>query len=266
MTIRGSGPPPEERGPGGTPSGPLEVFLDFDGTLVEPNVAILVVQEFAQDGRKLAREVDLALHAQQLTLRQAWEQEARALPADRLPEMVEFVRRHAPLRPGARELIALLQRHRIPTTVLSGGLDFFIQPVLEREGLALPVLSETATRDATGGLVVEYPHGHATCRLCGICKAQIVDAPVHRARVAFIGDGSTDRFGAELADLVFARHRLLTFCQTNGIPCFPFEEFGPVTSRFRGWLEGGEPLPPARPRGSLASPCPISRSVARGSG
>jgi 2-hydroxy-3-keto-5-methylthiopentenyl-1-phosphate phosphatase len=240
---------------------PFQVFMDFDGTLVDPNVAILIVQEFAQDGRKLAREVDLALHAQQLTLREAWDLEARALPADRLPEMVEFVRQHAPLRKGAHELLDLLHRHGVPTTVLSGGLDIFIRPVLERESLDLRVLSETAVVRPSGGLQVQYPWEHPTCRLCGICKALAVDAPAGGPRSAFIGDGSTDRYGAEVADLVFARHRLLEYCHTNGIPCFAFEEFGPVTERMQGWLEQREPLPPLRRRGSAQSPCPISRAL-----
>jgi 2-hydroxy-3-keto-5-methylthiopentenyl-1-phosphate phosphatase len=242
---------------------PIKVFLDFDGTLVEPNVAILVVQEFAPNGRNLAKEVDLALHAQKITLREAWEQEARALPADRLPEMLEFIRQRAPLRRGARELVELLARHRVPTTILSGGLDVFIRPVLEREGWDLPVKSETAVRMPSGGLLVQHPLGHATCRLCGICKAQVVDDPTGRSRVVFVGDGSTDRYGAEVADLVFARHRLLEYCRSNGIPCFPFEDFGPVIERFEGWLDRRVPLPPARLRGVARSSCPISQTLAK---
>jgi 2-hydroxy-3-keto-5-methylthiopentenyl-1-phosphate phosphatase len=240
---------------------PIEVFLDFDGTLVEPNVAILIVQEFAPDGRKLARDVDLALHAQRITLREAWEQEARGLPADRLPEMLEFIRERAPLRSGARELIGLLSRHRVPTTILSGGLDVFIRPVLEREGWDLPVKSESAVRTPSGGLLVQHPLGHATCRLCGICKAQVVNGPSDRSRVVFVGDGSTDRYGAEVADLVFARHRLLEFCRANGIPCYPFENFDPVIERFEAWLERHEPLPPPRARGNARSDCPISQAL-----
>jgi 2-hydroxy-3-keto-5-methylthiopentenyl-1-phosphate phosphatase len=246
------------------PTAPLRVFIDFDGTLVVPNVAILIVQEFAPDGRRLAREVDLALHAQKLTLREAWEQEARALPADRIPEMIEFVRKHVPLRAGTGELLALLRRHAIPTTILSGGLDFLIRPVLEREGIGLPVLSETAVAGPSGGLTVEYPFAHPTCRLCGICKALAVDDRSGRSRTVFIGDGSTDRYGAEVADLVFARHRLLEFCRSNDIPCYPFEEFGPVVAQFESWLERGEVLPAARARGKVTSPCPISRVLAGG--
>ncbi len=241
---------------------PFTVFIDFDGTLVEPNVAIIVVERFATDGRRLAREVDRKLKAELLTLRQAWEEEAAALPAHRLGEMVEFVRENAPLRAGAREFLALLRQHRVPAIILSGGLDSFIRPVLEREGLDLPVLSEEANTGPDGNLRVVHPHGHPTCRLCGICKAEAV-SKVDGSRGVFIGDGSTDRYGAEVADIVFARHRLLEYCQKAAIPCFPFEDFGPVTERMSAWLERREPVPAPRATGRAISRCPISQELAR---
>ncbi|MGA3021878.1 MAG: HAD-IB family phosphatase [Thermoplasmata archaeon] len=245
----------------GANSPPFTVFLDFDGTLVEPNVAILVVEEFAPNGRQVARSIDLALKAQKMTLREAWEQEAAALPADRLPEMLDFIRKKAPLRAGARELLALLKKHDIRTTILSGGLDVFMDPVLDREEIDLPILSECATIAPNGGLRVLHPHGHPSCRLCGICKALAVRGAGDGPRTVFIGDGSTDRYGAEVADIVFARHRLLEYCRATAIPCFPFEDFDPVTERMSAWLEGREPIPSPRAIGRAASPCPISQEL-----
>src|SRR4029077_15198409 len=101
----------------------LRVLLDFDGTLVGPNVAIILVEEFAQNGAELAHSVDVELHEGKITLREAWTRQAALLPADRIPEMAAWAVRSAPLRPGALELIELLKRHEVATTVVSGGLD-----------------------------------------------------------------------------------------------------------------------------------------------
>ena len=240
----------------------LQVLLDFDGTLVEPNVAILLVEKFCPDGPTLAHEVDEQLHRGEITLRQAWARQVALLPPDRIPEMVDFAVANTPFRGGARELLALLEAHAVPTTIVSGGLDFYIHPILAQAGIRLPVLCDGMEKDAFGALQATHPYGHPTCRLCGICKAQIVRRFAGPAvRTVFIGDGSTDRYAAEVADLVFARRRLKSYCERAGIPYVPFEEFGPVTAQFHRWLDAGEPLPPLRALGVAGSACPISQEL-----
>jgi len=249
-------------GPAHRPLAPFRLFLDFDGTLVDPNVAILLVERFAHDGVRVAHEVDEQLHRGELTLRQAWDRQAALLRWDQVPGMTEYAVREIPLRSGAHELIDLLAVHDVPTVVVSGGLDFYIRAILEREGIDLPFLSDTALPGEDGRLRVEHTYGHVECRQCGICKAQVVRGPLPPAqRTIFVGDGSTDRFAAEVADIVFARGRLLQYCQRRGITCFPFEDFAPVTTQLKGWLEGTQAAPVGLARGVVDSLCPISREV-----
>ncbi|MCI4368695.1 MAG: MtnX-like HAD-IB family phosphatase [Thermoplasmata archaeon] len=242
---------------------PLRMMIDFDGTLVEPNVAIILVGEFATNGPAVAHEIDLELHAGRITLREAWERQVALLPKDRLGEMAEWAVRHTPLRPGALELLELVRTHKVPTSIVSGGLDFYIRPILKNAGIDLPVFCDALEAVPNGHLKVTHPHGHATCRLCGICKAQVIRT-MHSGHhlTVFAGDGSTDRYAAEVADIVFARRRLRTFCDRLAIPYYPFEEFGPVTEKMRGWLEGTEALPSARALGLSDSACPISKGLA----
>jgi len=241
--------------------GPLRVVLDFDGTLVDPNVAIVLVTEFAENGHEVAHEVDRLLHEGKIGLREAWQRQAALLPGDRVPEMARYVRSNVPLRSGAKAFLSMAQRHRVPLTIVSGGLDFYIREVLDREGLDLPIRSDRLERLPDGHVRVIHPYGHPTCQLCGICKAAVVIDRPEAQRTVFVADGSTDRYGAESADIVFARHRLLDYCRKVGIPAFPFEGFDPVTEQFRRWLDEGEPLPLRRARGLATSACPISQSL-----
>jgi 2-hydroxy-3-keto-5-methylthiopentenyl-1-phosphate phosphatase len=246
----------------GRSSDELRMWVDFDGTLVEPNVAIILVEKFARDGQRVAHEIDEELHAGRLTLRQAWERQVALLPADRLGEMAEWAVQNTPFREGAKELLALLARHEVPTSIVSGGLDFYIGPILANAGIDLPVYSDVLTFRPPEELVLSHPYGHATCRLCGICKAKTVrDTFADGRRAVFAGDGSTDKYAAEVADIVFARKRLRSYCETSGIPHYPFETFAPVTEQLRRWLEQDEALPPSRHIGLVNSPCPISRAV-----
>jgi HAD superfamily phosphoserine phosphatase-like hydrolase len=237
------------------------VVLDFDGTLVDPNVAIVLVEEFAENGQAIAHEIDALLHAGKIGLREAWQRQAAILPGDRIDEMARFVRERVPLRRGAREFLELAGHHGVPVTVVSGGLEFYIREVLDRENLDLPIRSDRLVVEPDGRVRVLHPYGHPTCRLCGICKAAIVDGHAP-SRTVFVADGSTDRYGAEAADIVFARRRLLDYCRTVGIPCYPFDDFLPVTDQFRQWLEEGADLPPVRHRGRSDSLCPISQWLA----
>jgi len=241
----------------------FRVFVDFDGTLVEPNVAILLVERFCEDGPAVAHEVDLQLHSGQITLREAWHRQAALLPGDRLDEMRAWAVENVPLREGAHDFLALLGSHRLPTAVVSGGLDFYIEAVLEREGFTIPYVSDSLQKRPDGRVEVVHPYGHATCRLCGICKAQVVRSPLPAAeRTVFLGDGSTDRYGAEVADIIFARHRLKTYCERAGLPFIAFEGFPTVTAQFERWLSGREPVPERLTLGSPTSPCPISLDLA----
>jgi 2-hydroxy-3-keto-5-methylthiopentenyl-1-phosphate phosphatase len=240
----------------------LRLWVDFDGTLVEPNVAIILVEEFAKNGKVVAHQIDEELHSGKITLREAWERQVALLPPDRLEEMAAWSVAHTPFRKGAQELLALLARHEVPTSIVSGGLDFYIGPILKHAGIDLPVYSDALTLRPPDELVLSHPYGHATCRLCGICKAQTVrETFPDGRRSVFIGDGSTDKYAAEVADIVFARKRLRTYCETSGIPHYPFEEFAPVTEQLARWLDGEEPLPAPRRIGLVSSPCPISRAV-----
>jgi 2-hydroxy-3-keto-5-methylthiopentenyl-1-phosphate phosphatase len=239
----------------------LRVVVDFDGTLVVPNVAIDLVTEFVPDGARVAGEIDILLHEGKIGLREAWQRQVTLLPRERLPEMIQFVRDKVPLRKGAREFLDLTRRHGVPVVVLSGGLDFYIQEVLDREQVVLPMLSDRLVVPATGALQVDHPHGHPTCRICGICKAAAVRIPNPGVRNVLIADGSTDKYGAEVADIVFARRRLLTLCERVGIPCYPFEDFEPVTAQFRKWLDGETLLPSFRRLGDPTSLCPISQEA-----
>jgi 2-hydroxy-3-keto-5-methylthiopentenyl-1-phosphate phosphatase len=244
------------------PSDRLRMWIDFDGTLVEPNVAIILVEEFARDGKRVAHQIDEELHSGKITLREAWERQVALLPGDRMEEMARWSVRNTPFRSGAGDLLLLLRRHHVPTSIVSGGLDFYITPILKHAGIDLPVYSDVLKLDPPRGLSLSHPYGHATCRLCGICKAQTVREPSADGRLSvFAGDGSTDKYAAEVADIVFARRRLKSYCDQSGIPHYPFEDFAPVTEQLRRWLEGEEPLPFPRRLGLGDSPCPISRAA-----
>src|SRR6185369_13667634 len=69
---------------------------------------------------------------------------------------------------------------------------------------------------------------------CGTCKMRaVLEAP---GPVAFVGEGDSDRFGALYADIVFAKDALVAWCERDGVPFVPWEDFDDVRSRLEAAL------------------------------
>jgi 2-hydroxy-3-keto-5-methylthiopentenyl-1-phosphate phosphatase len=72
---------------------------------------------------------------------------------------------------------------------------------------------------ATGRL--EFPHEDrcCPCSTCGVCKQAPIKEARHAGRTAvLVGDGTSDRKAALLADLVFAKGRLAQWCAREEVP------------------------------------------------
>jgi 2-hydroxy-3-keto-5-methylthiopentenyl-1-phosphate phosphatase len=79
-------------------------------------------------------------------------------------------------------------------------------------------------------LTPSFPHSLAPCEHgCATCKPAIIRRlGKGRQPIIFVGDGMSDRFAVEAADVVFAKRQLLAYCRENDIPCHPFETFKDV--------------------------------------
>ena len=77
---------------------------------------------------------------------------------------------------------------------------------------------------ATGELVFPHEDRCCPCSTCGVCKqAPIKDARHAGATTVLVGDGTSDRKAALLADVVFAKGALAPWCARCGVPYVPFE-------------------------------------------
>ncbi|MEO8571924.1 MAG: HAD-IB family phosphatase [Chloroflexota bacterium] len=202
---------------------PLAILVDYDGTIALTDVSDTVMAEHVV--RAGAWETEVAAYdAGHLGSRALMELEmglidvpgehllatAAAQPHD--PEFVPFARR--------------AQAAGIPVEIVSDGFGFFIEPALERLGLAeLPVVT---ARTTFGGrrASIAFPNGHPTCFVCGTCKRNRVLAHQAAGRaVVFIGDGESDRYAAGYSDVVWAKRSLVQICLEAGWPFHRWTSF-----------------------------------------
>ena len=200
------------------------LFCDFDGTVALEDVGDRLFQTLAYDSWKEPVE---RWKRGEISSRECLEIECSGVRVSPR-EMEEFLR-HFELDPTFPDFVRCCREEGIPLYILSDGLDFYIRYLLERYGLEdIPFFSNRLCF-SDGRLVPEFPYFTPSCGMCGNCKV----AHIRRLRrkgdlVVHIGDGLSDRFAAEEADVVFAKGELLEYCRNTGLSCRPFRDFRDV--------------------------------------
>jgi 2-hydroxy-3-keto-5-methylthiopentenyl-1-phosphate phosphatase len=111
--------------------------------------------------------------------------------------------------------------------ILSDGLDYYINRVLEREGLShLQAYTNKLTFSDDGNLIPEFPHTDEECKQCANCKRNhIINHSSDDEFTVYIGDGYSDACPVQFCDFIFAKKSLLKFCETNRISFSPYKNF-----------------------------------------
>jgi 2,3-diketo-5-methylthio-1-phosphopentane phosphatase len=197
------------------------VFVDFDGTVSEADTGVHLLERLASDEW---REVDRAYLSGEIGSREALLDLWDLLPNDE--RLLRDVAREVPIDPAAAPLLAALRAAGAEVTIVSDGFGLRAGEVAAE--LDVPLLTN-APDFATGRL--EFPHEDrcCACSSCGTCKQAPIKDAKHRGRTTvMIGDGTSDYKAALLADVVFAKGPLATWCERNGVPFHRFERLADV--------------------------------------
>jgi len=208
-----------------TSSSSPAVLTDFDDTAAVQNVAEMLLTKFGdptwQDVRQRFRDKELTLNEyQEITFRN--------IQADRAA-MQDYVKQNASLRPYFKEMWDYCRENRVPLAVVSQGLDFYIEALLEKEGCGPVPIHAVNTRFDAQGINYEYLYAVPGKERLGNSKGVVVDSYREQGHfIVYIGDGQSDFEAAARADLVFAHRVLADECERQDIPFRPFTDFGDV--------------------------------------
>jgi 2-hydroxy-3-keto-5-methylthiopentenyl-1-phosphate phosphatase len=134
------------------------------------------------------------------------------------------VQRIVKFRQGFESFLDFCEASGIDFTVCSGGIDFFVNPVLAPYRERIKKMY-TIPADLSGPMI-RLRHT-MTCGSCGLCKAMAMEEHPRSFKI-LIGDSLTDLHGAERADLVFARAKLKEILTQQGKPFEPYETFDEI--------------------------------------
>jgi len=206
------------------------VFCDFDGTITQLDVTDQILTQLAHPSwREIEQEWMMGL----IGSRECLERQIALVdaPAEELHAVIDAVA----VDTHFAAFCKFARKKRLPLYILSDGFDYVIRRVLKGAGMARQFRSgknlfASALRVEGRRLAPSFPHSPEPCAHgCATCKAALIRRLREgRQPVIFVGDGMSDRFAVELADVVFAKRHLLAHCRDNGIACHPFETFGDV--------------------------------------
>lgn len=216
------------------------VFTDFDATITREDIGDNLFREFGD--YEACAENYRRFRAGELDARECWRLNCATVKHLTPEQLFGYVDR-VETDPGFRGFAEFCRGRAIPITVVSDGFDVYIARVLEREGLAdLPVFSNTLRFTPEGRLEPAFPHGDAECTACANCKRNhVLTRSSEDQVIVYIGDGHSDCCPAGFADVVFAKHTLLKYCEKENITYHRFETYRDVLKTFRHMVETSAP-------------------------
>ena len=212
------------------------VLTDFDDTAAAQNVAEMLLVRFGGPGWKDVRQ---RFRDGVINLKEYQEITFRNIRADRAT-MQFYVKEHATLRPFFRELWEFCQTNKIPMAVVSQGLDFYIEALLERAGISGVPVYAVDTKFEAGEISYKYNHTYPGKESQGNSKGFVVESFQEQGcYVFFAGDGQSDLEAARKADAIFAHKTLARSCDEEGIPYRQFEDFKGLLLAVREFCRNG---------------------------
>lgn len=204
------------------------IICDFDGTVTARDTNSEIARRFAPEA---AARVEGALRRRDMTIRQVLTTEYAEVHAS-LSEVLDVAMR-IPFRAGFGPFLDEAGKRGADIVLLSSGFHELIEPLLERDGLhgRVPLVANRISFETGAGVITwrELPD----CGRCGeACKRADVEqlraSTATAAEVVFVGDGFSDRCGAEAADRIFARDALATWLDASGVRYEHWEDFEDV--------------------------------------
>lgn len=216
----------------------VRIFCDFDGTVSTDDIGAQFFRTFA--GSK-ADEFKEELLPGKLAMQNWLVQLCEAIPSISQKEFNTFVDQFS-IDPYFNNFVRFAEKQGIDLMIISDGLDAYIERVLANADLSRVQFfanhAEFVGLNGKQRLAVSFPFTDSECNLCGNCKRnRILTSSADEDIIMYIGDGYSDQCPARFADFVFAKGRLIKYCQQQNITFFEFRNFSDVQKKVEEILE-----------------------------
>ena len=215
-------------------------MVDYDGTISLVDVGDALMARHYSDQAELAR-LDRMYDEGKIGSRELMQWDMDVLPRD--SEMLTREAAAMPQDQAFPAFVAAVRERGAQVEIVSDGFGFYVESNLAALGVRDVFIATNENRVGEGAAGMSFPFGHPSCFVCGTCKRERVR--LHQAAgrvVVFIGDGTSDRFAAAHADMVFAKESLARICDSEGWPYIGWGSFSDVSAEVeRAFADGRLP-------------------------
>jgi len=202
----------------------IVLLSDFDGTVTDIDTGIYVLSKFANGDW---RELDNRLTHGEITFEECLREQYGMInhPKNEILKMVETA---VAVRRYFGDVVNCCKEKGIELKLVSGGLDFCIKHILERNNLDVDFIAPKTTFGVSG-ITLEFPS------ITDTTSFNFKDDTVRRYQregynVVYVGDGYGDYYAIKEANLRFAMKDSISarLCHANNVTFHEITDFEPV--------------------------------------
>ena len=205
------------------------IQCDFDGTITEIDASFLVLEEFASgDWHQVLQE-----HREHKISVGQFNARTFSMVKVEQKTLLKTIMEKVKLRAGFSEFVDYCSRRDFRLVIVSNGLDFYLQALLDYYGLGEVEWHAAKTCFKDDNMEVQYIGPDGKLLEDAFKEAYVRYYLTQNYRVIYVGNGDSDITPSKQAHHVFAREELLDYYQRNELNCKPFDDFNKVVKEMK---------------------------------
>lgn len=202
------------------------ILCDFDGTITTKDGLYSFIEKYAQSGWQ---KIEQDWVEGKIDSKECLTKEFKLIPnlsEELIAQFIETVT----IDETFVNFYKNITQNGINFYIVSDGIDYFIERILKKYGLS-GIKTITNHGEFRGEFFeITFPNDNSRCiNNSGTCKCRVLyDLKNNYDKIIYIGDGVSDYCVSAKADIVYAKGRLLKYCEENGIKCIPYETFSDI--------------------------------------
>ena len=208
-------------------NGKILIQCDFDGTVTDKDASFTMLDAFANgDWRQILEEYKSG----KISVGEFNTRAFAMVQADR-QSLLEVIKGKVNVRDGFRKLVNYCHKKNIRMVIVSNGLSFYIEEILNNLGIEDIPIFAAQTEFLPEGLRVKYISPDGKEIDVGFKEVHLDSFLDKGYRVIYIGNGPSDLAAARRSHLIFATGTLLARCTQANLDCNAFNDFNDIIKR-----------------------------------